>query len=334
VNIAATDPDASEAGPDVGVFTFARSGGNLAVALSVFHSTSGTAVQSSDYLSVGGSVVIPANQTSATVTITPRPDNSIEGAETAVMSIDSNASYLIGPSGSATVTIAGSPAIVTVTANDAIAAEAGADPGVFTFSRSGGDTSSVLNIFVSRSGTATNGSDYASLGGGTFLVTIPANQTTATVIISPLADNLVEGPETVVLTIQPGSTYIIGADSQATVTIADDPPVVSVTATTPTASETGPVAGVFTFTRSGGNLAAALTVNFSRTGTATNNVDYANIGLSVTILANATVATVTITPIDDPGVEGPETVILTITASSNVVVGASGSATVTIEDND
>jgi hypothetical protein len=43
---------------------------------------------------------------------------------------------------------------------------------------------------------------------------------------------------------------------------------------------------------------------------------------------------VTITPIDDPTVEGPETVILTITASTSNVVGTPATATVTIADND
>jgi hypothetical protein len=75
-------------------------------------------------------------------------------------------------------------------------------------------------------------------------------------------------------------------------------------------------------------------VNFSRTGTATNNTDYANIGFSVTIPAGVASATVTITPVDDTVVEGPETVIITISANSNFLVGASGTATVTITDND
>jgi hypothetical protein len=42
------------------------------------------------------------------------------------------------------------------------------------------------------------------------------------VTISPLQDPTVEGSETVVLTIGPGSNYVIGSPSSATVTIADD----------------------------------------------------------------------------------------------------------------
>jgi hypothetical protein len=78
-------------------------------------------------------------------------------------------------------------------------------------------------VFVTRSGTASTGSDYASLGGTTFLVTIPANATSAVVTVTPLADALFEPPETVILTIGVSADYVIGTAS-ATVTIADATP--------------------------------------------------------------------------------------------------------------
>jgi hypothetical protein len=233
------------------------------------------------------------------------------------------------------VTIADDPPVVTVVASDPDASEAGPDTGVFTFTRTGGDLARQLAVVVSRSGTASNGFDFVALGGSGFVVTLPANETSATVTVTPVADNLVENPETVIATVQPSSNnYLIGTQNTATVTIADDPPVVSVTATDPDASEAGPDSGVFTFTRTGGNLAAALTVGFSRAGTATNTSDYANIGFSITIPANTAQVMVIINPVDDAAVEGPETVIVTITSGSGFIVGASGTATVTIADND
>ena len=66
-------------------------------------------------------------------------------------------------------------------------------------------------------GTATNGVDYASVN---TVATIPSGQTSATVQINPLADALVEGTETVNLTLAEGG-YTVGAPSMATVTIAD-----------------------------------------------------------------------------------------------------------------
>jgi hypothetical protein len=125
-------------------------------------------------------------------------------------------SYVIGTPDTATVTIADDPPVVSVTATDASAAEAGAEPGVFTFTRTGGDTSGALNVFVSRDGTASNGGDYAAIGGGTLLVTIAAGQASAQVTISPVDDTLVEGDETVVLTLQAATGYTIGPSGTAT----------------------------------------------------------------------------------------------------------------------
>ena len=52
------------------------------------------------------------------------------------------------------------------------------------------------------------------------------------------------------------SNYLIGTPNTGTVTIADDPAIITVTSTVdPFASEAGPDPGVFTFTRSGGDLA-------------------------------------------------------------------------------
>jgi hypothetical protein len=75
-------------------------------------------------------------------------------------------------------------------------------------------------------------------------------------------------------------------------------------------------------------------VSFTRTGTATNVSDLVTIPSSVTFAANQSTAAITITPVDDGVVEGTETVILTVNASTTVVAGPSATATVTIADND
>ena len=112
--------------------------------------------------------------------------------------------------------------MVTVTATDP-ATELGPTTGAFTFMRTG-DTGDALILICLQSGTASGGSDYASIGSTNFAVTIPAGESSVTVTITPLADNLVEGDETVVVTINPSLRYVLGTPSTATVTIADDPP--------------------------------------------------------------------------------------------------------------
>jgi hypothetical protein len=168
-------------------------------------------------------------------------------------------------------------------------------------------------------------------------VTIPAGQTSAVVTIAPLADNRVEDAEAVILTLDARPSYVIDTPSTAMLTIADDPPVVTVTATDPDASESDADPGVFSVVRSGGNLAAQLVPLLSRDGTATNGIDYDGLGSAnfiVPIAPNETVATVTIVPLDDAVVEEPETVILTVNASDSVVAGTPGMATVTIADDE
>jgi glycerophosphoryl diester phosphodiesterase len=146
----------------------------------------------------------------------------VEGPETVISTVEPSPNYLIGPSGTATVTIADDPAVVTVAASDPDASETGPDPGVFTISRSGGNLAAVLSVVVARSGTATNGADYVGIGGPNFIVAIPANQAGATVTIMPIDDAIVEGLETVILAIRPSPNYVIGVPDSSTVTIADN----------------------------------------------------------------------------------------------------------------
>lgn len=78
-----------------------------------------------------------------------------------------------------------------------------------------------------------------------------------------------------------------------------------------------------------------LTVNFTVGGTAANGTDYQSIPTSVTIPSGQKDAYVTVTPIDDTRVEGPETVVLTISSSPNYsLLQSPSSGTVTIADND
>src|SRR5262249_54306433 len=146
-----------------------------------------------------------------------------------------------------TVTIADQPTpIITIDATDPSASEIGPDAGTFTFTRVGATTFQ-LTVTYTIGGTAVNNSDYDFIVAS---VTFPAGETNATRTITPNDDALVEGPETVVLTLQEGAHYDVGAAATDTVTIGDQPtPIVTIEATDDTASEVGPATGTFTFTR-------------------------------------------------------------------------------------
>jgi glucose/arabinose dehydrogenase len=110
--------------------------------------------------------------------------------------------------------------LVTIAATDSNAAETG-DPGAFTVIRSG-NTTSPLTVTYTVSGSATTGTDYNALSGS---VTIPAGAISSQIIVTPIADNVSEGPEQVIVTLTSNgsSTYFLGAPTSATVTIADKP---------------------------------------------------------------------------------------------------------------
>jgi len=229
--------------------------------------------------------------------------------------------------------ILSAPPTVTVAATDANAAEANADPGVFTLARTG-DTTAPLTVSYTFSGTAVNGVDYQTLANST---TIPAGASSASVTVSPLDDNLTEGDVTVVLTIAPSAAYTLGSPTSATVTIADNdpppaPPTVTVTATDPSASRIGSDNGVFTIARTGGTTAALLAI-YSLGGTALNGTDYGQLSTSATLPIGASAITLTVAPKASTNPVTSETVVLTLTPNAAYAVGSPGSGSITIAGN-
>ncbi len=334
VGVVADLPNAAEGGT-AGRFTISRTG-STAAPLAVPYALAGTATPAADYTAAAGPAVIPAGASSVTVDVQPVEDSLVEGDETVVLALGASTGYRIDSARpAATVTIAdddsaaGLP-VVSVVADDPAAAESG-DPGSFTVTRSG-DLSAGLTVAYTLGGTATHGADYTALPG---TVTIPAGQASAAVAVSPLADSAVEPAETVILSLAAGASYALGTPATASVAIAADPldrPVIGVVASDPTAAEAGADPGEFLLTRTG-STAAALTVDVTLSGTATNGADYQTVPATVTFPAGAYRAAVAVKPIDDGLLEGPETVRLAVSPDSSILVAPYAGSTVTIADD-
>ena len=226
---------------------------------------------------------------------------------------------------------------VNVTVSPTSVIEDGAANLVYTFTRTG-DLSAPLTVNYATSGTA-DSTDFTGAGPS---VVIPANAASATVTIDPTPDTIDESDETVILTISPNAgVYNVGASATATGSIIDDDdvsvpvlPTVAVSVAPVSVIEDGAANLVYTFTRTGGDLSAPLTVNYTTSGTA-DSTDFTGAGPSVVIPANAASATVTIDPTADTIDESDETVILTISPNAGVYnVGASAAATGSIIDDD
>lgn len=108
-------------------------------------------------------------------------------------------------------------AVIEVRVTDGSGAEP-SDVLSFTIARIG-TTMASLTVQYALSGSATAGADYAALSGS---VTIPAGASTATVVVTPLDDSAVEGTETVTLTLQSSSTYVVGTPNSASVDLIDN----------------------------------------------------------------------------------------------------------------
>jgi hypothetical protein len=328
VTVVVIDADASEVGLDPGAFRFTRTG-DVTAPQTILYSRAGTAVNSTDYVNIGSSITFPAGQATVDRFIVPVNDAAVEGPETVTLTLIDGAGYDLGASISGTVTIADQPVpTISVEVLDNTASEAG-DQGLFRFTRTG-DTTLGLSVTLSRTGSASNNTDYTSIG--TTLL-FPAGQATVDRAVVPVNDGQVEGAETVTLTIVDAANYDLGAVVTGTVTIQDQPtPIITVQAVDAGASETGPDSGTFRFTRVG-DTAFALTVNFTRAGSAAGS-DYnsAAVGTSVTFAVGQATADKVVTPVPDAAVEPAETVVVTLTDGAQYDLGSPAAASVVITD--
>jgi hypothetical protein len=165
--------------------------------------------------------------------------------------------------------------ILSISAVDNQAAETvsgePANTGTFRISRVG-STTSPLTVYFSRSGTATFGAagDYTLSTLLATSVVILSGQPSVDITVTPVDNSLAEPNETVILTLAANATYNLAPtvpQRTATVTIADNEPTISITASDSQAGEPANT-GTFTISRTGGT-ANALTVYFTRSGTAT-----------------------------------------------------------------
>lgn len=358
VSIEATRSETSEplpSGTFAGEFTVRRTG-STTDNLRVYLEYGGTAGLGVDY-NAPIVITIPRGLSEMRVPIIAEADDLVEGHETVVAVLKTRPEFSIDANQrSATVTIQDedsipSDVVVSVEATRRETSEASSGvfgpEGQFTFRRTG-PTNESLRIFVSFEGTAlmghpSLGKDYAPF---TNFITFRAGQMETTLGVIAWEDDLVEGDESVVVSLEAptGSNYRIDtARRSATVVIHDEntPPgnvVVSIEARDSEATEaigdTVTDRGSFTVHRSGATN-SPMAVFLSYSGTATWAGDY---GASETILfpAGLSALAIHIGPYADTLTEGDETVIAEVLAPTQAptysVNPLANRATVTIHD--
>ena len=228
--------------------------------------------------------------------------------------------------------------IITLAVSPESVLEDGTTNLIYTFSRTG-STSSTLTVNFTVGGSATSGSDYAAVGSS---VTFLAGAATATVVVDPTTDTLLEAnPETVALTLSSGDGYAIGTLGPVTGSIIDDDglPVITLAVDPASVAEDGTTNLTYTYSRTG-STSNPLTFNYAVSGTATVGNDYAinnqsgELGNSLTFDAGAATATILVDPTADSSFEPDETVSFTLSPDAAYIIGTPGPITGIITNDD
>ncbi|QSX70552.1 MAG: hypothetical protein EZY12_06890 [Dolichospermum sp. DET69] len=337
------------------MYTFTRTGATTN-ALTVNYGITGTA-DSSDYTGAtpgtGKTITFAAGANTATLTIDPTADTTVESDETVALTLATGTGYTVGTTTAVTGTITNDDVVASPTITLAVSPSSVTEDGttnlIYTFTRTG-TTANALTVNYGVAGTATFNNDYTQIGAASFTattgtITFAAGSSAKTLTIDPTADTTVEGNEIVAVTLATGTGYTVGTTTAVTGTITNDDVVASPTITlavSPSSvTEDGTTNLIYTFTRTG-TTTNALTVNYGVAGTATFNTDYSQIGAtsfaattgSITFAAGSSTKTLTIDPTADTTVETDETVAVTLATGTGYTVGTTTAVTGTITNDD
>jgi uncharacterized protein YhjY with autotransporter beta-barrel domain len=332
VSIAVAPASVSEDGATNLVYAVTRSAASTSP-LTVNLTTSGTATAGTDYSGGVASVTIAANATTATVTIEPIADGTVEANETVILTVASGAGYLVGAPASATGTILNDDVpSASITVSPASTPENGAPNLVYTVALSAASASPVT-VNYTIGGTATLGDDYAVIGTS---VTIAAGATSQTIVVDPNPNGTIEPDETVILTLAAGAGYTVGVPANATGTILnDDFPSVAVDSVTVAEGNSGTTNAVFTVQLSAPAASGGVTFDIATfANTATAGEDFvANSQTEAVIPAGATSATFTVLVNGDALNEPNEQFFVRIANVTGAFVnGSQGTGTITNDD--
>ncbi|MCF6453425.1 VWA domain-containing protein [Vibrio sp. MMG022] len=308
-------------------------------------------------------VTVPANDTTYSVTLNTTDDDVFEGPETFTLS-GSTSTQNTPAQGTGTIVDDGSgpgpdpdddrPVVASI--SNATVNEG--DPATLDVTLSNPSATGTVVSMTLADGTADGGVDYTETSvtityadnstqvvavnpDGTFDVTVPANDTTYSVTVNTIDDDVFEGPETFILS---GTTSTQSTPAQGAGTIVDDgtgpgpepdddrPTVASITDAT--VSEGDPATLDVTLSNpSTTDTVVSMTLS---DGTADGGVDYSDTSVTityadnstqvvavnpdgtfdVTVPANDTTYSVTVNTTDDDVFEGPETFTLSGSTST------------------
>lgn len=177
-------------------------------------------------------------------------------------------------------------------------------------------------------GTAMNGPDYQ---GSDNTISIPPGATEGMIPLTINEDGMEEPSETIEIALSDPTNAVLGT-SRHTITISSDIlPRVNFTVPTSAADETSSPTLVLSLD---GPSTSEVSVDYVVNGTATAGLDFALTQGTAAFPPGTTTQSIALPVMDDALDEFDENVLVTLTSSSNVVVGAAASHDHSILDND
>ncbi|WP_287704777.1 MULTISPECIES: Calx-beta domain-containing protein, partial [unclassified Microcystis] len=183
------------------VYTFTRSGVTTNP-LTVNYTLGGTATLNTDYTRTGttNTVTFAAGSSTATVTVNPTADATVESNETVILTLASGTGYTIGTTTPVTGTINNDDTTVTsqLSINDITVVEGKDNNAILTVTVDNPNSQPITFNYTTAPINATANVDYTSKTG---TITIAPNTATATISIPILNDNLNEADEAFTVTL-------------------------------------------------------------------------------------------------------------------------------------
>jgi len=302
-----------------------------------FETVDDTATAGNDYTTTTGTFTwLDGNSDSKTITVPILQDAIPEGPESFTVELSNpTGGAVLGTIDTTEVTIEDDDSsTVRFTVATTGALETGGTASL-TVRRTGDITAAGSVIWATADGTAVAGEDYISDGGT--LDWAAGNGDDKTINITILNDSLFEDPESFTAELSsPGGNAFLGEPSTATVNIADDDVIEIVFSAASFAADEGDGNATITAWRTGATN-GAVTADFATTGgTATAGSDYTDVSGTLS-WADGDIApkTFDVPLLEDGNGENDETVLLALSApTGGATIGAPGTATLTIEDND
>ncbi len=273
-------------------------------------------------------VTFKAGETEKTVEVATVQDGIHEGDETFTVTLSNPSGATLGQKISATVTVKDDDAKPVASVANATVTEGGKARVTISL-----DRPSTKDVTVSWSVTdGTAGSGDHSGPSAPQEVTFKAGETSRTVEVATVQDEIHEVDESFTVTLSSPSGATLGPDAAATVTIRDDePPVVSVTDATVTEGDTAQV--TLSLSRP---VQKYIIAWWSVTDGTAGRGDHSGPSARQFVLfePGETEKTIRIGTADDALAEASETFTVTLHDPVQAVLGEASSATVTILDND